>query len=82
MPYSMPEGYMDGLNERLSRIPERHTRVNLVPYFALAASILILVVAGNFVLSRSSSAVQVSDDSIIEYLIESGTTLAQVENAY
>ncbi|MCR5071044.1 MAG: hypothetical protein K6A62_03875 [Bacteroidales bacterium] len=82
MPYSMPEGYMDNLQERLGQIPYRRARINLTPYFALAASILILVVAGNFVLNRTKSLAPVSDDAIIEYIIESGTTLAMVEDAY
>lgn len=82
MPYSMPEGYLDSLQERLGQIPNRRARINLTPYFALAASILLLVVAGNFFLSRTQAVAPVSDDAIIEYIIESGTTLAQVENIY
>ncbi len=78
----MPEGYMDKLEERLGQIPARRNRISPVPYFALAASFLILFVAGNFILRRTQSAAPVSDEIIIEYLIESGTTLAQVENAY
>lgn len=82
MPYSMPEGYMDSLQERLVRIPESRVRVNLMPYLALAASFLVLLAVGNFVLNRTQSAAPVSDEAIIEYLIESGTTLAQVESLY
>ena len=81
MPYSAPEGYFDSLKSRLSEIPARRSRVNVIPYLVLAASFAILVVAGNFILSRTSSQLPASDDAIIEYLIESGTTLAQVENA-
>ena len=82
MPYSMPEGYMDGLQDRLLQIPARRTRINLMPYLALAASFLVLLAVGNFILSRTQSAAPVSDEAIIEYLIESGTTLAQVESLY
>ena len=82
MPYSMPEGYLDNLQERLGQIPNRRARINLAPYFALAASILLLVVAGNVVLNRTQTLAPVSDDAIIEYIIESGTTLAQVESIY
>ena len=73
---------MDSLKERLGQIPGRRARVSLVPYLALVASFLVLLVAGNFILNRTQSAAPVSDELIIEYLIESGTTLAQVENAY
>ncbi len=82
MPYSMPEGYMDNLQERLARIPAERRRFNLAPYLALAASFLLLLAVGNFILSRTQAAAPASDEAIIEYLIESGTTLAQVESLY
>ena len=78
----MPEGYMEELQQKLSQIPVRKARVSLAPYLALAASFLVLLVAGNFVLRSTQSAAPISDEAIIEYLIESGATLAQVENAY
>ena len=46
----------------------------------MAASFLILLAVGNFILNRTASSYQADDSEIIEYLIESGTTLAQVEN--
>lgn len=53
----------------------------LAPYLALAASFLVAVVVGNFILSRSArqDIVSSSDEEIIEYLIESGTTVSQIE---
>lgn len=80
VPYSVPDGYFDSLRTRLSDIPERRTRVNLLPYLAMAASFLVLLAIGNFILNRTASSYQADDSEIIEYLIGSGTTLAQVES--
>jgi len=80
VPYSVPDGYFDSLNTRLSSIPQQRARVNFLPYLAMAASFLILLAVGNFILQRTASSYQADDSEIIEYLIESGTTLAQVEN--
>ena len=81
-PYSAPDGYFESLQERLSEIPYRKRRVNLTPYLALAASFLILLLAGNLIINRSSASGDASDNEIIEYLIDSGATLAQLENIY
>ena len=79
-PYSSPEEYFESLQTRLSQIPVRRRRVSWVPYLALAASFLILLAVGTTVLTRSTRTWP-SDDEVIEYLIESGTTLAQLEDA-
>ena len=79
-PYSSPEGYLENLQYRLSEIPARRSRINFIPYLALAASFLILLAVGTMVLSRSTKSWP-DEDAIIEYLIESGTTLAQLEDA-
>lgn len=81
LPYSTPSGYFDGLQSRLSRIPERRTRINFVPYLALAVSFSLLVLIGNYILTKSTASQPASDEAIIEYLIDSGTTLAQLEDA-
>ena len=78
MPYSAPEGYFEGLQQRLTEIPASRRHFNLTPYLALAASFAILLAVGNFILSRSAQSAQ-DEDMIIEYLIESGTTLAMLE---
>ena len=72
-PYSAPEGYLESLQARLSEIPARRSRVNWIPYLALAASFMILLAVGTFVLNRSTRAWP-SENEVIEYLIESGTT--------
>lgn len=79
-PYSSPEGYFESLQERLSEIPQRRRRVSWIPYLALAASFLILVAVGTMVMSRSARTWP-SENEVVEYLIESGTTLAQLEDA-
>lgn len=80
-PYSAPQGYFDSLQERLSEIPARRTRVNLAPYFALAVSFALAVLAGNYILMKSTANSPASEEEIVEYLIDSGTTLAQLEDA-
>ena len=81
LPYSTPSGYFDSLSSRLSEIPSRRSRFNLVPYLALAVSFALLVMLGNFILTKSTASQPASDEEIIEYLIDSGMTLAQLENA-
>lgn len=82
MPYSTPEGYFENLNDRLSGVPYLKGRVHLAPYLALAASFMLALLAGNYILMKTSASQPASDDAIVEYLIESGTTLAQLEDAF
>lgn len=82
-PYSVPEGYFESLNKRLSAIPQEQSSgksIHLAPYFALAAMFAVAVILGNvFVQQSEPAAASASDEEIIEYLIESGVTLAQLE---
>ena len=57
----------------------RSLTARLLPYAALAASFLLAVVVGNFILNRTARPAA-SDEEIIQYLIDSGTTLAQIES--
>ena len=54
-----PEGYFGNLQMRLSEIPAQPARVStvhrLAPYAALAASFLVAVMLGNFILGRTAS---------------------------
>ena len=56
---STPEGYFEDLRMRLSEIPAQPARVStvrrLAPYAAIAASFLVAVMLGNFILSRTAS---------------------------
>ena len=71
---STPEGYFEGLQQRLAEIPAQPARVStvhrLAPYVAIAASFLVAVMLGNFILSRT--AVPAEDDSwaYISYLAD------------
>ena len=55
---STPEGYFEGLQQRLSEIPARPVRVNpvrrMAPYAAIAASMLLAVMLGNSILRRTA----------------------------
>ncbi len=58
-PMSIPEGYLDSLQERLCTIPNGAEQnagpfQRLVPYFALAACFLAILLVGNFVLNTTS----------------------------
>ena len=55
---STPEGYFEGLQQRLSGIPARPVRVSpvrrLAPYAAIAASMLLAVMLGNALLRKTA----------------------------
>lgn len=81
IPYSVPDGYFASLKQQLSDIPAKKTRVNFTPYLALAASFALAALAGNYILMKTTANTPASDEEIVEYLIDSGTTLAQLEDA-
>ena len=84
LPYSTPEGYFEGLQARLAEIPagRRPFFAVVKPYLALACCFVVAVVVGNFILSKTAGtqAEGASDEEIVEYLIDSGVTLAQLED--
>ena len=79
LPYSVPENYFGNLQERiLSR-----NRTRKLPFSAIAASLLILIGAGAFLIGRygnGAAAQSDGEDAVIEYLIDSGAPLAYFEN--
>ena len=81
--YKVPAGYFEDLRTRLSAIPAQEkqpTRFQkFAPYLALAACFAVAVVAGNLILNRTAMPAA-SEDEIIEYLINSDITLAQIED--
>ena len=81
--YKVPDGYFENLRTRLSEIPAQEkqpTRMQrFSPYLALAACFAVAVLVGNLVLNRTT-APAASDEDIIEYLIASDITLAQIED--
>ncbi len=81
--YNVPDGYFENLRTRLSAIPAQESRPGafsrFAPYLALAACFAVAVIAGNAVLNRTT-APAASDEEIIEYLLASDITLAQIED--
>ena len=75
---STPEGYFDNLQARLLEIPasQQPARVStvhrLAPYMAIAASFLVAVMLGNFVLRRTASPASAEDDTwaYVSYLAD------------
>ena len=57
-PISVPDGYFQNLEQRLSRIPQEAAAprpvYRLAPYVAFAASLAILAVVGNFILRKTA----------------------------
>ncbi|MBO4264278.1 MAG: hypothetical protein J5871_06350 [Bacteroidales bacterium] len=84
IPYSTPDGYFEALKRRLSDIPAEHRTqarplgAKWVPYLALASFFAAAVVLGNLFLSGTTGRGGATEDEIVEYLIDSGTTLAQL----
>ena len=69
-----PEGYFENLQQRLSEIPARPARVGtvrrLAPYVAVAASFLLIVMIGNFVLGRTTAPVEDDTWTYVSYLAD------------
>ena len=68
----LPEGYFENLQVRLSEIPARPARVStvrrLAPYVAVAASFLVIVMIGNFVLGRTAAPAEDDTWTYVSYL--------------
>ena len=81
--YKVPDGYFENLKTRLSASPAQEKQPSrmqkFTPYLALAACFAVAVLVGNLVLNRTTSPAA-SDEDIIEYLICSDITLAQIED--
>ena len=72
---STPEGYFENLQQRLSEIPARPARVStvrrLAPYVAVAASFLLIVMVGNFILGRTAAPAAEDDTwTYVSYLAD------------
>ena len=69
-----PEGYFENLQQRLSGIPARPARVGtvrrLAPYVAVAASFLLIVMIGNFVLGRTAAPAEDDTWTYVSYLAD------------
>ena len=76
----VPEGYFQDLQQRLQAIPSEQAQSprgihRLAPYFAYAASIAILALAGNFILRKTASTSDqeetIAQWSYVSYLAQS-----------
>lgn len=67
---SVPEGYFEELRQRLSLIPAERTSVfsRVAPYFALAASFLIILVVGTVIVGKTT-ADSAFDDDIDSFIV-------------
>ena len=83
LPYSTPEGYFQGLQQRLADIPGKKQATSFQkfsPYLALAAVFAVAVVVGNVIINKTS-APAASAREVVEYLLDSDLTLSQLEDA-
>lgn len=84
MPYSIPEGYMHDMQQRLEVIPVRAKGPSswhkVSPYLALAAVFAAAFVIGGTLLKRTVPSS--SSEEIAAYFMDSDLTLAQLEDAY
>ena len=69
-----PEGYFGDLQKRLSEIPAQPARLGtvrrLAPYVAIAASFLVIVMIGNFVLGRTAAPAVDDTWTYVSYLAD------------
>ena len=84
MPYSVPEGYMQSMQQRLEAIPVSakgpSSWQKISPYLALAAVFAAAFVIGGTLLKRTIPSS--SSEEIAAYFMDSDLTLAQLEDAY
>lgn len=82
-----PEGYFEGLKQRLGSIPSREAAAPgvtfvrvLKPALAYAASLALLVFLGNRILSHTAAPAQpeLTTDELVAYLQEENVSLEQI----
>ncbi|MBO4341225.1 MAG: hypothetical protein J5835_07345 [Bacteroidales bacterium] len=81
-----PQGYLEGLQDRLQQIPSKKKPgrvVRVMPYLAFAASLVAVALVGNFILQKT--AVPMDDyaftrEDIVNYLVDDGLTLEELLN--
>lgn len=83
MPYSVPEGYMQSMQQKLEAIPSCPSASpwqKVSPYLALAAVFAAAFVIGSTLLKRTTSSS--SSEEIAAYYMDSDLTLAQLEDDF
>ena len=85
MPYSVPEGYMQSMQQRLEAIPVSakgpSSWQKISPYLALAAVFAAAFVIGGTIF-RQTAARSSSSEETLAYFIDSDLSLAQLEEDY
>ena len=85
MPYSIPEGYANNLQQRLEAIPDRakgpSSWQKFSPYMALAAVFAAAFVIGGALLRNTVSRSSASEE-IVAYYMDSDLSLAQLEDDF
>lgn len=70
LPYNVPEGYFDRLEQRLSAIPlgskDLSSWWNVRPYVALAASLAFLVISGVVLMKMTAEKSSYEDMSVLD----------------
>lgn len=100
LPYSVPEGYFENLEDRaLEKVSRRRGFAQkMAPLLAVAASMVVLLGIGSFIIGRSSSpestqaevaqvsptaaAMELSEDDIIDFLVYSNAPLAYFDESF
>ena len=71
---STPEGYFEDLQMRLSEIPRRESAPSgirrLAPYLAYAASLVVAVMLGNFILRQTARPAEDDTWTYVSYLAD------------
>lgn len=87
MPYSVPEEYFGNLEERVMDSVTKRPGLwqKMTPALAVAASMLVLLGIGSFIVGKTSgpsARTSLTEDEIIEYLIESHAPLAYFDETF
>lgn len=79
--YSVPEGYLENLGSSISSSVRPASRGLVWKALPLATALAAVTMALYLNFGRHGNAAEHDEEEeLIEYLIESGTTLAQIEN--
>ena len=80
---SVPEGYFPQLEQRLQAIPTREVKPTVFqrvsPWLAYAASLVVLVVFGNFIFGRAAATEEDNTWDYVSYLSQSLDPDGQIE---
>lgn len=87
LPYSVPEGYFENLESRVTENISRRPGLSqrLAPAMAIAASMLILLGIGSLIVGNHripAAQTALTEDEIIEYLIDSRAPLAYFDETF